>query len=278
MKIIDCFTFYNEIELLNYRLNILNDYVDNFILVEATHTHVGREKELMFEKNKHLFEIFKDKIIHVVVNDFLYISTDKTNAVEYENVWKNENYQRNCIDNGIKKLNLTNDDIIVISDLDEIPDPNVFKKIKNNEIMIEFNSLEMDFYYYNLNSKIHDKWYKSKILSYIHYINITENLKLNCNDIRTKIEVSKPNYIIKNGGWHLSFFGNSKHIKNKIENFSHQEYNNEKIINVENIQEKINTSKDLFDRNDCNISKIYVNDNLYLPPKYNTYLQKFVLF
>jgi beta-1,4-mannosyl-glycoprotein beta-1,4-N-acetylglucosaminyltransferase len=276
MKIIDCFTFYNELELLNYRLNVLNDYVDYFILVEATHTFIGNEKELIFEKNKPGFENFKDKIIHIIVNDFPY--TLINNAVEYENVWKNENYQRICIDIGIKKLNLTNDDVIVISDLDEIPDPNVLKKIKNNELKIEFNSLEMDFYYYNLNSKIHEKWYKSKVLSYAYYKYITENLKLNCNDIRMNIQMNQPSYIIKNGGWHLSYFGNYQFIKNKIENFAHQEYNNEKITSVENIEEKINTCKDLFGRNDCYISKIYVKDNLYLPPKYNVYLQNFVLF
>ena len=108
----------------------------------------------------------------------------------------------------------------------------------------------MDFYYYNLNSKLHEKWYKSKVLSYAYYKYITENLKLNCNDIRMNIQMNQPSYIIKNGGWHLSYFGNYQFIKNKIENFAHQEYNNEKITSVENIEEKINTCKDLFGRND----------------------------
>ena len=71
-KIIDCFTFYNELDLLTYRLNILNDVVDYFVLVEATHTHIGKEKPLFYQENKHLFEKFNDKIIHVVVDDFSY--------------------------------------------------------------------------------------------------------------------------------------------------------------------------------------------------------------
>jgi len=276
MKIIDCFTFYNELELLNYRLNVLNDYVDYFILVEATITHTGKKKLLYFEENKKMFSIFNDKIIHIIVD--LPHDENTINIEEKNDQWANEKHQRNCIDVGIKKLNLTNDDVIVISDLDEIPDPNVLKKIKNNELKIEVNSLEMDFYYYNLNSKIDEKWYKSKVLSYAYYKYITENLKLNCNDIRMNIQMNQPSYIIKNGGWHLSYFGNYQFIKNKIENFAHQEYNNEKITSVENIEEKINTCKDLFGRNDCYISKICVKDNLYLPPKYNVYLQNFVLF
>ena len=69
-KIIDCFTFYNELDMLTYRLNILNDIVDYFVLVEATHTHVGKEKPLFYKENKHLFEKFNHKIIHIVVDDF----------------------------------------------------------------------------------------------------------------------------------------------------------------------------------------------------------------
>ena len=69
-KIIDCFTFYNEMDLLNYRLNILYNVVDYFIIVESTHTYVGKEKKLFYNDNKHLFEKFNDKIIHIIVDDF----------------------------------------------------------------------------------------------------------------------------------------------------------------------------------------------------------------
>ena len=74
MKIIDCFTFYNEIELLNYRLNILNEFVDFFVLVESTHTHVGKPKDLYFEKNKEKFHDFFS-----IKNDSYYWECNKCN-------------------------------------------------------------------------------------------------------------------------------------------------------------------------------------------------------
>ena len=92
IKIIDCFIFYNELDLLEYRLNILNDVVDYFVIVESTHTFVGKEKVLFFNENKHLFEKFNEKIIHIIVDDFPY---------KYPNInihnneqWKNEKFQR----------------------------------------------------------------------------------------------------------------------------------------------------------------------------------------
>ena len=72
IKIIDCFIFYNELELLTYRINILNDVVDYFVIVESTHTFIGKEKKLYFDENKNLFEKFKKKIIYIIVDDFPY--------------------------------------------------------------------------------------------------------------------------------------------------------------------------------------------------------------
>ena len=148
MKIIDCFTFYNELELLTYRLNVLNDVVDYFVLVESTHTHVGKEKELIYEQNKHCFEQFKHKIIHVIVDDFKYKLPNINLPDGYQ--WENESYQRNCIDQGLQTLHLEPEDCIIISDLDEIADPRTLQLIKDGTILVSLNSLQMDFYYYNL--------------------------------------------------------------------------------------------------------------------------------
>jgi beta-1,4-mannosyl-glycoprotein beta-1,4-N-acetylglucosaminyltransferase len=265
MKIIDCFTFYNELDLLNYRLNILNDVVDYFIIIEATHTFVGKEKNLFYEENKNRFDSFKDKIIHIIVDDFPY----KFPNINFKNKdqWVNENFQRNSIKKGLDKLELNNDDIIIISDLDEIPDPNTLKRIKNNEIIITVNTLELDFYYYNLNSKQKYLWKKTKILSFEKY----KELSLTCEQIRQN------NYsIIKNGGWHLSYFGDKHFIKNKLENFGHQEFNNNKFTNLDNIENNINNYNDLFNRLTDKISKISIKDNKYLPVDYDTYLVKYI--
>ena len=150
MKIIDCFIYYNEEDLLNYRLNILNDYIDYFILVESTMTHVGKSKKLFYNENKHLFENFNDKIIHIVV-DLPY--NEYVINIEQNDQWKNENFQRNSIKLGIDKLNLNSEDIILVSDVDEIPDYNILKQIKNGKIDLSNNikCFEEDLYYYNLN-------------------------------------------------------------------------------------------------------------------------------
>jgi beta-1,4-mannosyl-glycoprotein beta-1,4-N-acetylglucosaminyltransferase len=85
MKIIDCFTFYNELKLLEYRLNILYNIVDYFIIVEANQTHQGKSKKLYYNENKNRFEKFQDKIIHIVV-DLPYIYPN----INYKN---NKNFQ-----------------------------------------------------------------------------------------------------------------------------------------------------------------------------------------
>lgn len=265
-KIIDCFTFYNELDLLTYRLNILNDVVDFFVIVESTHTHIGAEKRLIFNDNKHLFEKFNDKIIHIVVDDFPYKQPNVN--IHESNQWTNERFQRDQIKRGLDRLELNDQDIITITDLDEIPDPNTLSKIKNNEINVNINILNLEFYYYNLNSKIPEPWHATKILSFKIY----KELSISCNDIRNYNHCQ----LISNGGWHLSYFGDSIYIKNKIENFGHQEYNNDYYTNKQNIEDRINNYKDIYDRN-INIMKIPIKNNSYLPPEYDKYLSKFIV-
>jgi beta-1,4-mannosyl-glycoprotein beta-1,4-N-acetylglucosaminyltransferase len=264
-KIIDCFIFYNEIELLSYRLNVLNDVVDYFVIIESTHTHVGTEKQLFFDDNKHLFSNFSEKIIHIIVDDFPYKYPNINCSMNDQ--WKNENFQRNAISRGINIIdNLNDEDCIIISDLDEIPDPFTLKNIKNNDIIITINTLQQDLYYYNLNTKFENKWNSVKILSYLKY----KELSLTCNEIRDYLNAE----IILNGGWHLSYFGDPIFIKNKINNFIHQEYNNTHYTDISTIQDKIENSKDLYNRH-IDIYKINIKDNNYLPVEYEKYLTKF---
>lgn len=263
-KIIDCFIFYNEIELLNYRLNVLNKVVDKFVIVEATHTFSGEKKQMYFKENENTFETFKEKIIHIVVDDLPYKSTTNNSG----NAWFNEHCQRNSISLGINQINLDDEDIIIITDADEIPDPNTLLKIKNNEISVDINALELDLYYYNLNSKFIRKWNLSKIISYKKY----KEISISCNDIRS-LDVPS----IKNGGWHLSYFGDAIFIKNKIEAFSHQELNNEYFKDISRIEKNIKSSTDLYDRSDQILTSVLLKDNNYLPIEYEKYLQKYYL-
>ena len=247
-KIIDCFIFYNEDNLLNYRLNLLENVVDYFVIVESTMTFTGKPKEI------HSFSDFKlkDRIIHIVVDDFPF-----PNNPTKEQIWKNEKFQRNCITRGLDKLILNENDILIFSDLDEIPDPKTLEKLK------DFNfdgiySLEQEFYYYNLESRIDHDWYYSKITNYKFYKLSDLNIQ-NIRESRLKI--------IPKGGWHLSYFGTPEFISNKINNFSHQEYNSEEFTNLDKIKERIENKKDLFNRNICFLP----SNKDYLPPNYNKY-------
>src|SRR6056300_2011592 len=107
MKIYDCFSYWDEDLLLDLRLSILNDYVDYFVIVEGNKTWQNNPKKLQFDIEK--FKNFKDKIIYIPVNDM----------PEGKNPWIRENFQRNCIERGL--INAKQEDWIIISDLDEIP-------------------------------------------------------------------------------------------------------------------------------------------------------------
>ena len=262
-KIIDCFIFYNELDISNYRLNILDKAVDYFVLVESTHTFVGKEKLLFYNENKHLFSKFNHKMIHIIVDDIPHKYPNIN--IENNDQWNNEKFQRNCISRGIDKLNLSGEDIITITDLDEIPNPTVLAEVKNNKIDVDINTIELDFYYYNLNSKMDHKWHNSKILTFEKY----KKLNIDCESIRF---YNCP--VINNAGWHLSYFGNETFIKNKIENFSHQELNKIKFTDEKRIEERIKNGNDLFDR-DCIIENIPVEDNDNLPPEYDIYLKNY---
>ena len=270
-KIIDCFTFYNEINMLTYRLNALNDVVDYFILVEANQTHIGKPKPLFYNENKHLFEPFNKKIIHIVAD--LPFDNNNINIANGEQ-WLNEKFQRNGISQGIDLLKkydeINDDDCIIIADVDEVPDPKTLLQLKKNIINNEISVLEQDFYYYNLNSKRKEYWYHSKVLSYKKY----KELGITCDDIRFLNGT-----IVKNGGWHLSYFGDAQFIKNKLENFAHQEYNSNTFTDTDKIIQKINEGLDLFNRdnvsNSNSIETISIYDNSYLPTFYDKYLAAF---
>ena len=262
-KIIDCFTFYNELDLLLYRLTVLNDVVDHFILVESNHTHAGNKKILFYETNKHLFKRFHDKIIHIVV-DLPYMVPNINYAKNEQ--WLNENYQRNCINHGISKLLLNKNDLIIISDLDEIIDPCVALKCKNNLIEVKDGfKLSQDCYYYNLNTLHDEKWTQSKIVTYEMYITTTPQ------QIRTSHHLP----ILLKAGWHLSYFGDAQFIKNKLIEFGHQEFNNSLYTNEECIENAVKNNRDLFNRHYVAIHYKDITENSYLPPLYDKYLSQF---
>lgn len=220
MKIIDCFMFYNELDILKIRFEELYDVVDYFVIIEGTITHNDTEKPLYFSENKNLFAKYLDKIIHRVTDfeenyEFAkYIKTSNKN-------WFRENYQRECCRNVIDELNLNDDDIIIISDCDEISKKYVIENIKNGTLYIENNiySIEMVLYYYNIELTTLRRWYHAKLFNYNMY------KKFN---LLTSIRLSNDYILIKDAGYHLSYFGDVFFIKNKVESFAESpEYSKE---------------------------------------------------
>ena len=252
----------------------MEEYVDYFVLVESTHTFCGKEKVLFYDKNKEIFKKFKDKIIHIIVDDFPHKFPNIN--IDNKEQWENEHFQRNCIKRGIDKLLLNDKDIITICDLDEIPNPEILKEIKENKRQITKSILKMDYYYYNLNCKCKFNCLSTKLFSYNEFVKLFINKTIISDCIkRGWPKVEQKTNIIENGGWHLSYFGDKDFIINKIENFGHQEFNNDEIIN--NIEEKIKSNKDLFNRENHDIQYTNIEDNDNLPPKYEIYLKNIIV-
>ena len=275
-KVVDGFIFYNELELLSYRLKVLDDLVDYFVIVESTHTFVGKEKPLIFRDNAAQYAEYSHKIIHIIVDDMPHIHPNINIGAGEQ--WKNEGWQRNAIAAGFAKVSrsdpLCASDILMITDLDEIPDPNTLRRIKYGAADAQasmtdvgISILHMDLYYYNLNVKHTEKCDWPKILTYKAY----QEMNQSCSVIRWITNCPR----IAEGGWHLSYFGDYEFMKNKTESWSHQELNNSDTTDIANIADRVNRGVDLYNRSCVSFQKIPIKDNKYLPVDYDKYLTKY---
>ena len=200
-KVYDCFCYFNEDALLLLRLKILYKYVDYFVIVEMNMTHRGEPKSYNLLKLKRELETYWEKIIYIQPSD---IPSYKGNGD-----WSLENFQRNCIMKGLLKCK--ENDLIVISDLDEIVNPKVLNCCRRKNVLLDrlnFYPLvcEQELYYYNFKHRYKEKWYGSILIKY-------NNLKY----VTPQILRDNRNYIlaIPDGGWHLSYFGGVEKIYQK---------------------------------------------------------------
>ena len=266
MKIVDGFMFYNELKLLKYRLALLYPVIDHFVLVEATHTHKGNPKRLYFQENKDEFKEYMDKIVHVIVEDMPY-HQDNINYKKGD-AWKNEEHQRNGIARSIDKLDLASEDLILITDVDEIPDPIMISQLRASGISYPMMSLKQDIYYYNLHTQQSTPWFLGKLIVYWFYL----RNKWTLSEIRKLQNIP----FLPSGGWHLSYFGDASLIQNKLQQFAHHEYSGENYTNQKTIQARIDSSSDLFGRPTDVFTRIELKDNGYLPPRYEEFLSDFL--
>lgn len=265
MKIFDCVTYLDEDLLLDLRFNILNDYVDYFVIVESNKTWQNNNKKFNFEIDK--FSKFNQKIIYIKVE----------NMPQGENPWLRENFQRNSISRGIS--NASDEDWIIISDADEIPNP---KKIHEFNIKKKYAVFEQKQFYYKLNlmNFTFPVWRGSKICvkKYLKSPQWLRELKIKKRPI-WRIDKINLNYCIKDGGWHFCNLKTPEALLFKYQNLC--EYKDdyiffgsidEKYLTSEVIKENIKNKKDLIGRNEV-FKKINIDKNYpdYLLNNINKY-------
>jgi beta-1,4-mannosyl-glycoprotein beta-1,4-N-acetylglucosaminyltransferase len=235
--------FFNELDILEGRLEYLYNYVDKFVIVESNITHSGLSKPFNFQNNIERYQKYLDKIIYypleISADEYNFDLDPKKLETRTSAQWQIENRQRNYIAELLTDFNPY--DIALISDVDEIPSRHIIKSIsKLISIQRPVVSLIQDMFYYNLNQKQINPW-TGTVASTIKFIK--DNSPQFCRDNREAF------YKIDNGGWHLSYWGDIKHIQEKLKSFAHQEWNTEQYTNDEYIQQQITQGQDLFNRN-----------------------------
>jgi len=252
MNIYDCFMYFDEDMLLDLRLNALDQYVEKFIITESTYMHSGKSKKLNFDIKK--FPKFKDKIEHIIIdklppgieeihtNDPIEIKNRKI----LDNSLKRENNQRNSLIQGFNKID--DNDIVLLSDLDEIPNLKNFK-FKNKLTLF----VQKVFYYkFNLMQPNFD-WIGTRACKKKHLISPQwlRNIKDKSYPYwRLDTFFSKKKYMninyIHDGGWHFTCMKNPKNIHYKLSNFMHHLEFEESGLKVSDMERMVKEKKVLY--------------------------------
>ena len=271
MKLYDCFMFYDEKLLLEIRFNILNKFVDKFIITEANYLHNGDSKKLNFNIND--FNEFKNKIEYIVVDnqpeDIQLIGKgDNELAIDEKKIFnslKRENFQREMISKGLTGLN--QEDIILISDIDEIPNLIKLNPIEmNNEIVI----FKQKMFYYKFNLFYENfNWFGSKAIKRKNFIspqwlrNI-KNRKYPYWRVDTLLSKKKYNNIkfIEDGGWHFTCIKKPKEVHKKLSSYLHHQDFENSNLSFKDLENKMINRELLYDHN-----KDKKNQNKWLTDK-----------
>tara|TARA_B100000959_G_C14888801_1_gene585753 strand:- start:84 stop:974 length:891 start_codon:yes stop_codon:yes gene_type:complete len=276
MKIFDCFMYFDEEVVLDLRLNVLDKYVDYFVIVESNFTHRGEKRSLKFNPKK--FEKFKNKIIYLIydeepkkikiVNE---IESEKEKSIKYIlNAALRENGQRDHIMKGLEKAD--ENDFILISDVDEIPNlSNIdFKNIKEKILMFQ-----QEMFYYKFDLKLPDivwsgtKACRKKYLLSPQWLRNIKDRKYSL--FRLDIIFSKKKYssirFIKKGGWHFSNIKSAREIEHKLRSYLHHREFDEQPLTIEEINNIIQNKQAIYDlKVDKRVNKVGSGSKLV---KYN---------
>lgn len=229
MRIFDCFTFYNELDILELRLEILYNYVDRFVIVEADHTFTSKPKEFNLEKNWDRFKKWHNKITYI-----------KASSPKNSNAWDNESWQRNQMIHGL--VDITAEDVIIVSDVDEIIRPTAIDVIKNTKY--DWYGLMMPAFYFKFNYlDTKPNWhYKPWAKAYRGNFLSPQQMR----SLNTEHLTDRSCALLHHGGWHFGWLGDENFAKNKIKSFSHTELDNKIILDNINIDKHISEGTDHF--------------------------------
>jgi beta-1,4-mannosyl-glycoprotein beta-1,4-N-acetylglucosaminyltransferase len=258
MKIYDCFQFFDEEMLVDLRLNVMDKFVDKFVITEATYMHNGKPKKLNFDIKK--YSKFKDKIIYIIVEeqpfDLFEIYESDNNKEDRRgqklvlNGYKRDNYQREMAASALKNIEL--DDWIIINDIDEIPN---LKNINFNEIRNKIVIFKQQIFYYKFNLLYPGvPWYGSKACRKRDFISPQwlRDLKHKKYPLwRFDITFSKKKYNnifhINDGGWHFSNIKSAADIEKKLLNYTHHYEFEQSGLNINDLRKKISERKIIYD-------------------------------
>lgn len=256
MAIWDCFTFFNELDILELRLAELDGVVDKFVIAEATRTFSNDPKPLHFAENRARFARWADRIVHVVVDDLPGAGAD---------AWDREAFQRNAVARGL--ADAAPDDVVMVSDVDEIPYPENVARLTPAAMAGHIWFIECDYYTYKLNLAIENKWVglcavraiQKKHLPPLqslrgfrarHSRRLPMPVNQTINVAKNVFRVGRPltHRLVEHGGWHFTFMNTPEKIQYKIASYAHQERNTPEFNNLANIQRMITEGRSVCGR------------------------------
>lgn len=253
MKIYDCFVFCNEFELLDLRIAELYDHVDHMVLVEANSTFQNAPKPFNFLERMSQYQHLS-KLIHVTVDD-MPLSADP---------WQNERHQRDAILRGLADADL--DDLIMISDVDEIPRPSTVQLLRQNTADIygfrmplfnfKFNYMLTTQDYYSVWSGAAKKKYLSSPEEFRRQRHTLNNLPWQHNDGTVQI--------VEHAGWHFTYLGDNQFARNKIQSFAHSDDNRPEVLDQIDVEQSIKLGRGIKTNNTDYVFKPVLVDD-YLP-------------
>jgi len=231
MRIFDTFMFWNEFDLLELRLSEHYDQVDRFDIIECDRTYSGLYKGFNLENQLERYSKWMDKINYVKVSD----------SPTHTNPWDNETWQRNQMVRAW--ADIEKDDVILMSDLDEIIRPETLKYIRETDY--DFYGLAMPMFYFRFNYMDITDNYPWRGVAYRGYKGIPNDMRFN------ESKVTKGRSIeLHHAGWHFSWLGNDEFVKNKLKSFSHSELNIPSIIDNIDVEKSIARGRDHFRPNE----------------------------